>query len=87
VIVDAWLPRAAAARPGHPAINDMTYAELLDRARAVAAGLEPGERVPLGALEGEDLAVALHGCLLAGAIADPAGIPGSDPLTIGGQTP
>ncbi|HEV2814861.1 MAG TPA: hypothetical protein VGW10_16515, partial [Solirubrobacteraceae bacterium] len=64
MIVDAWLPRAAAARPDHPAINDMTYAELLDRARSAAAGLDVGERVALGGLTGEDFAVALHACLL-----------------------
>ena len=86
--VDAWLPRAAAARPDHPAINAITYAELEERARGAAAALEPGERVGLGGLSGEDFAVALHACLLAGAIAVPAqkyegvcppNIKGSDP--------
>jgi len=71
VKVDAWLPRAAAARPDHPAVNDLTYAELEDRARRAAGALAPGERVGLGGLAGEELAVLLHGCLLAGALAVP----------------
>ncbi|HEX2085130.1 MAG TPA: AMP-binding protein [Solirubrobacteraceae bacterium] len=71
MIVDAWLPRAAAARPDHPAINDITYAELLDRASAVAGGLERGERVAIGGLPAEETAVLLHACLLRGAIAVP----------------
>ncbi len=57
--VDAWLPRAAAARPGHPAINDITYAELLDRARRAPAELEPG-------LPAEELAIRVHATLLRG---------------------
>jgi O-succinylbenzoic acid--CoA ligase len=72
--VQAWLPRAAAARPDHPAINALTYAELLDRARRVAgalaaAGVEPGSRVGLAIESRESLAVTLHGCLLHGAVA------------------
>ena len=59
MIVDAWLPRAAAARPGHPAINDITYAELLDRARRSPTETEPGLPV-------EELAVRLHARLLRG---------------------
>jgi O-succinylbenzoic acid--CoA ligase len=69
VIVDAWLPRAAAARPDHPAIDGMTYAELEDRARRAAGALAPSERVGLASLEGEDRAVMLHACLLRGAVA------------------
>ena len=74
--VEAWLPRAAAARPDHPAINELTYAELLDRARRVAgglaaAGVRPGERVGLAIESREELAVTLHGCLLHGAVAVP----------------
>ena len=68
MIVDAWLPRAAAARPDHPAVNDLTYAELLDRARRAAGAMEPGERVPVG---GEHLPVLLHAALLRGAVAVP----------------
>ncbi len=66
MIVDAWLPRAAAARPGHPAINEITYAELEERARRAAGAMEPGERVAVG---GEHLPVLLHAALLRGAIA------------------
>jgi o-succinylbenzoate---CoA ligase len=69
VKVDAWLPRAAARRPDHPAINRVTYTELLDRASVAAGGMEPGERVPIGDLPAEDTAVMLHACLLRGAVA------------------
>ena len=74
--VEAWLPRAAAARPGHPAIGELTYAELLDRARRVAgglrdAGVHPGERVGIAMSPSVDFAVTLHGCLLRGAVAVP----------------
>ena len=74
--VQAWLPRAAARRPDHPAINALTYAELLDRARRVAgglsaAGVRPGSRVGLAIASREELAVTLHGCLLHGAVAVP----------------
>jgi o-succinylbenzoate---CoA ligase len=74
--VEAWLPRAAAARPDHPAIGELTYAELLRRARRAAGGLEragvrAGDRVGLALPPSVDLAVALHGCLLCGAVAVP----------------
>jgi O-succinylbenzoic acid--CoA ligase len=74
--VEAWLPRAAAARPGHPALNELTYAELLERARRaagglLAAGVRPGDRVGIAIAPSEDFAVTLHGCLLAGAVAVP----------------
>ena len=59
MIVDAWLPRAAAKRPDHPAINDITYAELLDRARRAPARIEPD-------LPAEELAVRVHALLLRG---------------------
>jgi O-succinylbenzoic acid--CoA ligase len=77
--VRAWLPRAAAARPDHPAINDLTYAELLARARRVAgglaaAGVRPGDRVGLAIERRLDLAIAVHGCLLQGAVVVP-GVP------------
>ncbi|HEX8206052.1 MAG TPA: AMP-binding protein [Solirubrobacteraceae bacterium] len=57
--VDAWLPRAAAARPDHPAINDITYAELLDRARRAPAEIDHG-------LPAEEVAVRVHATLLRG---------------------
>lgn len=69
--VPAWLARAAAARPDHPAINDVTYAELLDRARRAAGALAPGEEVGIALPPGEDFAVLLHACLLRGAVAVP----------------
>jgi o-succinylbenzoate---CoA ligase len=59
VIVDAWLPRAAAARPDHPAINDITYAELLDLARRAPGEIEFG-------LSAEETAIRVHARLLRG---------------------
>ena len=59
VIVDAWLPRAAAARPDHPAINEITYAELLDRARRAPTTIKPG-------LSAEETAIRVHATLLRG---------------------
>src|SRR3712207_837975 len=70
--VPAWLPRAAAARPDHPAINDLSYAELFERARRAASAFAPGERVRIALEPSEDLAVVLHACLLRGAVAVPA---------------
>jgi O-succinylbenzoic acid--CoA ligase len=59
-----WLPRAAARRPGHPAIvadgETLTYAQLLARARA-AEPLETLTHPP-----GLEFAVRLHALLLAG---------------------
>jgi O-succinylbenzoic acid--CoA ligase len=72
---EQWLVRAAARRPDRVAVEAgderLTYAELLDRARAAAEGLEPGRRVALTEPAGLDFVVALHGCLLAGAAAMP----------------
>jgi O-succinylbenzoic acid--CoA ligase len=70
--VPSWLARAAVARPDHPAVNDVTYAELLDRARRVASALAPGEEVRIALGPSEDFAVLLHACLLRGAVAVPA---------------
>jgi len=70
--VPAWLARAAVARPDHPAINGVTYAELFDRARRAASALPAGEEVRIALPPSEDLAVVLHACLLRGAIAVPA---------------
>src|SRR4051812_5785961 len=65
-----WLARAAARRPDRVAIETpeyaLTYAELLERASERAAGL--GGRVPI---EGPELPIDLHACLLAGAAAMP----------------
>jgi O-succinylbenzoic acid--CoA ligase len=75
--VQAWLERAAQRRPRHPAIGELTYAELLDRARRAAGALAPGERAPIALPPGEDFAVLLHACLLRGAVA----VPSPDGLT------
>ena len=68
VPIDPWLPRAAALRPDRVALEapegSLTYAELLDRARAA----EPG---PITHPPGLEFAVALHACLLAGVAAVP----------------
>ena len=78
--VAPWLERAAAARPGHPALEygseRLSYGELLDRARRAAGvlaaeGVGPRDRVGLALAPGVDLVVALHGTLLLGATAVP----------------
>jgi O-succinylbenzoic acid--CoA ligase len=65
VAIDPWLPRAAAQRPGRAAVEapegSLTYAELLERATRA------GATVPIALPPGLEFAVALHGCLLAGA--------------------
>jgi O-succinylbenzoic acid--CoA ligase len=65
-----WLHRAAARRPDRVAIEtpeySLTYAELLERASERARGL--GGRVPV---QGPELPIDLHACLLAGAAAMP----------------
>ena len=78
--VVSWLERAAAARPGHIAVEAgperLSYAVLLDAARRAAGalaerGVGPRDRVGLALDPGLDLVVALHGCLLLGATAVP----------------
>ena len=78
--VEPWLPRAAALRPETVAVEapgaSLTYADLLDRAAHGASGLvrrgaARGDRVAILAEPGVDFAVALHACLLAGAVAVP----------------
>jgi o-succinylbenzoate---CoA ligase len=77
--VEAWLARAARLHGDRTALrvatDDLTYAELYARAREVAGalrarGVRPGDRVAL-AMPSEPLVVALHGCLLIGAVAVP----------------
>jgi o-succinylbenzoate---CoA ligase len=78
--MEPWLTRAARAHGDRTAIRtaqgaEITYAELYARARAVAAalladGVAPGDAVAL-ALPSRELVVALHGCLLIGAVAVP----------------
>jgi O-succinylbenzoic acid--CoA ligase len=71
--MEPWLERAAALRPDRVAIEApdgaLTYAELLDRARAAARGMQGVVAIDLP--PGLDFAVQLHGALLAGAAAMP----------------
>ncbi|HWM09654.1 MAG TPA: AMP-binding protein [Solirubrobacteraceae bacterium] len=71
--MEPWLERAAGLRPDRVAVEapegSLTYAELLERARAAARGLEGV--VPIDLPAGLDFAVRLHACLLAGAAAMP----------------
>ena len=76
VLVDAWLPRAAARHPDRPAINRLTYAQLLGEAARAARklagrGVGAGDRVGIELPPGEAFCVALHACLLLGAVAVP----------------
>jgi o-succinylbenzoate---CoA ligase len=80
MVVEAWLARAAAARPQLVALDTpdgrCSYAELLARAevgRGVlhAAGVGAGQRVAIALPAGLDFAYALHACMLLGAIAVP----------------
>jgi O-succinylbenzoic acid--CoA ligase len=68
--VEPWLTRAARVRPDHPAVNGLSYAQLLERARSVAGALPDGP-VGIAMAPGEDFAIALHACLLAGVPAVP----------------
>jgi O-succinylbenzoic acid--CoA ligase len=71
--MEPWLERAAALRPDRVAIEApdgaLTYAELLDRARAAARGMQGVVAIDLP--PGLEFAVQLHGALLAGAAAMP----------------
>ena len=74
--MDHWLVRAAAMHPDRPAVGELTYAELLESARAaagalVARGVSPRNRVALSLPAGGDLVAAVHGCFLIGAVAVP----------------
>ncbi len=78
--VTHWLVRTASMHPERPALVDrgteITYAELLDRARAAAAGLHergvrPGDRVALALPTGADFVSGVHGCWFAGAVPMP----------------
>jgi O-succinylbenzoic acid--CoA ligase len=71
MVVESWLARAARTRPDTAAVNGLTYAALHARARGVAAGLPRGARVGLALAPGEEYVVALHACLLAGALVVP----------------
>jgi o-succinylbenzoate---CoA ligase len=78
--VEAWLARAAAARPQHMALEtpegDWSYARLHAAARFGAGellvrGARPGDRVAIALPAGLAFAQALHACLLLGAVAVP----------------
>jgi O-succinylbenzoic acid--CoA ligase len=80
MLVEGWLSRAAAARPGHPALvtpaGTWSYSDLLHAASAGAgqlarAGVGPGDRVGIALPGGLPFAQALHACLLMGAVAVP----------------
>jgi len=80
MVVEAWLARAAAARPGHAALQTTqgacSYAQLLRSASAgaeelAARGVSAGERVAIALPPGLEFARALHACLLLGAVAVP----------------
>ncbi len=80
MIVEGWLQRAAAARPGELALQtphgSLSYSELLAGASAGAAelaalGVKPGQRVAIALPPGLAFARALHACLLLGAVAVP----------------
>ncbi len=74
--VDAWLPRAERRKPARRAVNALDYAALAARARGAALalaarGVRAGDRVGLALPPGEEACVALHACMLLGAVAVP----------------
>ena len=80
MVVEAWLARAAAARPEHTALQtpdgSWSYAQLHDAARFGAGELRArgagrGARVAIALPAGAHFAQALHACLLLGAVAVP----------------
>jgi o-succinylbenzoate---CoA ligase len=80
MLVEAWLPRAVAARPDHLALETpagpCSYSELLSGASAAAAalaerGASAGARVAIALEPGLEFACALHACMLLGAVAVP----------------
>jgi o-succinylbenzoate---CoA ligase len=83
--VEPWLPRAARLRPRARALGALTYAELHERARraAGALGAQPGERVAIALAPGREFAIALHACLLSGAVAVPVDLRLPDPPLAG----
>ncbi len=62
-----WLEEQARRRPGAPAVDGLTYAELHARARAT----EVGDPHPIAHPPGIEFAVELHACLLRRATAIP----------------
>jgi O-succinylbenzoic acid--CoA ligase len=70
-----WLERAAARRPETAALirgdQQLSYMELLTRARRQVPKVAANERVPLAFADRLEFAVALHGCLLSPGAAVP----------------
>ncbi|HEV2821322.1 MAG TPA: AMP-binding protein [Solirubrobacteraceae bacterium] len=75
MLVESWLHRAAAARADHPALitaqGTLTYAQLLDAVAGADLPAQRGDHVALALPPGEAFVVALHACLLRGAVAVP----------------
>ena len=76
MLVDAWLPRAAAEKPLAVAVNNLKYGELLLEAQRAARqlsalGAVAGERVAIVLAPGEQFAIYLHAIWLLGAVAVP----------------
>lgn len=80
MLVEGWLARSAASRPGGIALDTpagiCTYAELLVRVGSGAEqlrelGARAGERVAIALPAGLEFAYALHACLTIGAVAVP----------------
>jgi o-succinylbenzoate---CoA ligase len=79
VLVDAWLPRAAERHPDRPAVNALTYAELLGEVDATARrlagrGVRARDRVGIALPPGEGFCIALHAILRLGAVAVPVDV-------------
>ena len=79
-VVSYWIHLASRKHPDRVAVEgpsrSLTYAEVSDAAIGVAGalagmGVRDGDRVALALSTVEDFVVALHGCLLAGAVAVP----------------
>jgi O-succinylbenzoic acid--CoA ligase len=76
VLVDAWLPRAAARHPDRAAVNALSYADLLgevdETARRLAGrGVRARDRVAIALPPGEGFCIALHAVMRLGAVAVP----------------
>jgi O-succinylbenzoic acid--CoA ligase len=86
--IDPWLPRAARTRPQARALNGLTYGELDDRVRraAGALGARAGERVAIALPPGPEFAIALHACLISGAVAVPVDLRLPKPPLAGAET-
>src|SRR3954453_10188707 len=85
--VEPWLPRAARRRPQARALGTLTYAELDERVRRAAGALggRPAEPGATAFPRGREFAVALHACLLSGAVAVPVDLPLPAPPLAGAQ--